>query len=177
MQFSKSEAVGAALYRITSQAFISFQIDGETERWVAAYPAKAAKIYRYHAATVFRWADLHIQSNNYNHPEPQEFMPYFRELAYTKVLGFFDEEDRGWIGRLMWPMMMDDVDTYSRLVATLSEDRSPELILRLGEEWLKDSGFDITRDPSLPGKSGLIVLTSAATIPQEVKQALSEHCR
>ncbi|WP_312404695.1 hypothetical protein [Brevundimonas sp.] len=165
--FTPAQHVAKALFKLVNDSFLE-GLDQTGGEWMIANKATAAKVYRFHHAMAWFWADQIIQAEEVTDPSPEEFMGLFREIVFTKVMTFFPGmSERG--GNLLWATLNDDDAKTPGLISSVIARNPPYLGHAILKEWMAAQGVSID-NPSLV-KSWMTTAMSAPTADQ-VRAAL-----
>lgn len=167
-EFTPAQRVGAALFKLVNDGFLG-GLDETGGEWMIANKATAAKLFRFHNAMAWFWADQIIQAENITDPSPEEFMGIFRELAFTRLLEFFPGMAERDGGKLMWGVMYDDDEKTPGLISEVLARKPPYLVHAVLKEWMAAQGVSID-NPSLQ-KSWMLTSMSAPSA-DKVREAM-----
>ncbi|MFN3930860.1 MAG: hypothetical protein ACK4JY_03840 [Brevundimonas sp.] len=166
-EFTPAQRVATALFKLVNDSFLE-GLDQTGGEWMIANKATAAKVFRFHHAMAWFWADQIIQAENITDPSPEEFMGLFREIVFTRVLEFFPGmSERG--GNLLWATLTGDDDKTPGLISEVLARNPPYLSHAILKEWMAAQGVSID-NPTLQ-KSWMLTSMSAPTA-DKVRAAL-----
>ncbi len=139
--FTPAQKVGAALAKVVDDGFLQ-ALEAAGPEWLEKNRATAAKFYRFHNAMAWFWADQIIQAEEITDPVPDEFMPFFREIVFSKAGGFFSNFNESG-QKLLWALLYDDDEKTPGLVSEVLSRKPPYLGHAIMKEWMAAQGVDV----------------------------------
>lgn len=167
--FTPAQRVAAELFKVVDVAFLEGQ-DPHGREWLKANPATAAKVYRFHNAMTWLWADQIIQAENVTHPAPDEFMAMFREAVFSRALEFFPGMAERNGGKMLWAILFDDDEKTPALVAEVTARKPPYLTHAILKSWMAAQGVEIDSVPQV--RMWMMTSTAAGALQDKVRAAL-----
>jgi hypothetical protein len=162
-----SQCIAIALFKVVDGGFGN-GLQHEDLKWLEDNPEHAAKLYRYYSALTWFWADWTIQRENISDPPPNEFMPIFRDLVFTKILGLFPGIKEDGI-KTIWSSMFDDDENITRSIFNSMAQKADYINVNTARLWFSNEGIDIFGPQ---GAMWLRAVTASAVIRDRVDSAL-----